>query len=316
MLFMRSHKLPPMLALHGFADDVPQATRRRVVVVLACAVLAMSSSGTLVRSMEGIGPLGIAFWRCVGALVLLSPGVVRGLGALSARDAARIAVAGALLGAHFAIWFASLGHTTVMRATVLVAVTPLWTGLLEWGVLGERPPSRFWGGVAVALIGVAWLTGDLGAGTLTGDAMATVSGALWSAYFLIGRDVRSRVALTAWMGLVSGAAAAALLPALLLVGEPLVGFPTTTWLLVLAALLGPQLTGHQGASYAIRYLPARVISAVLLLEPVGATVLAWAVFGEAPPLAAALAGVVVVAGVGLATTAAQAPVTPSPAPAP
>lgn len=298
-----------MLAPQGFAHDVPPATRRRVVLVLACSVVAMSASGTLVRAMEGIGPLGIALWRCVGAVIVLSPGVARGLPGLSGVDAARIAVAGTLLGAHFAIWFASLDHTTVMRATVLVAVTPVWTGLLEWGVFGERPPGRFWGGVGLALAGVAWLTGDLGAGTLRGDAMALVSGSLWSAYFLIGREVRTRVSVTAWMGLVSGAAACALLPAVWLAGEPLVGFPMATWWLLLAALLGPQLTGHQGASYAIRYLPARVISAVLLLEPVGATLLAWAVLGEAPPVHAAVAGGMVVAGVAVATR----PAPPAPA---
>ena len=297
-----------MVALRGFAPETSPATRRRVMVVLSLAVLGISSSAVLVRGMEGIGPVTIAGWRCLGSALLLSPGIAAAWSALSRRDLAWTGVAGAFLGLHFAVWFASLSHTTVMRSTVIVALVPAWTGLLEWVWHGERPSSRFWAGVGLAIAGVAWMSGGNEAGgSLKGDAMAGAAGALWAVYFLIGRDVRQRVEIAGYMGLVCAAAAALLFPAAILWGEALVGFSSWTWFLVLLAVLGPQLLGHQGSSYAVRYLPARVVSTVMLLEPVGATLLAWVLLGEAPPALAGLAAILVMVGVVVATSSPERP---------
>lgn len=291
-----------MVALTGFAPETPPATRRRVLLVLGLAVLGISSSAVIVRGMEGIGPIAIAAWRCLAAGLLLSPGIAMSLRRVSRRDLALTTVSGAFLGMHFAVWFASLFHTTVMRSTVLVALVPVWTGLLEWLWTRERPTGRYWAGVGLALLGVTWLTTDdsLG-GTLAGDGMAVAAGLLWAVYFLIGREVRQRVEITAYMGLVSLAAAGFLFPAALLQGAVLTGFSPWTWGLLLLAALGPQLLGHQGSAYAVKYLPARIVSTAMLLEPVGATLLAWLLLAETPPATAALAGLVVVGGVALAT---------------
>lgn len=295
--------LPGMLALKGFSPDTPVAVRRRVVAVLVLAVLGISSSSVIVRGMEGIGPVAIAAWRCLGSAVLLSPGIALVWRGLSRRDLAWTGLAGAFLGAHFAVWFASLQYTTVMRSTVLVALVPVWTGLLEWIWHGERPQGRFWIGVALALPGVALLTGgEWSGGALTGDLLAVFGGLLWAVYFLIGRDVRQRVQIAGYMGLVCAGAAIGLFPAASLWGEPLVGYPTWTWLLLLAAIAGPQLLGHQGSNYAVKYLPARVVSMAMLFEPLGATILAWAILAEEPPLVAALGALFVVAGVVVATS--------------
>ena len=113
-----------MVALRGFAPETSPATRRRVMVVLSLAVLGISSSAVLVRGMEGIGPVTIAGWRCLGSALLLSPGIAAAWSALSRRDLAWTGVAGAFLGLHFAVWFASLSHTTVMpRAIAPCTVT-------------------------------------------------------------------------------------------------------------------------------------------------------------------------------------------------
>ena len=60
------------------------------------------------------------------------------------------------------------------------------------------------------------------------------------------------------------------------------GFSTTTWLCIAGLVLGPQLIGHNGLNYALRWFPAATISALTLLEPLGATALAMVVLGEHP----------------------------------
>ncbi|MBW2258260.1 MAG: EamA family transporter [Deltaproteobacteria bacterium] len=269
-----------------------------VVVVLIVAVLAISSSAVIVRAIEGVHPLAIAFWRTLAVAVLLAPAARR----ISVRDAALIGLSGACLAAHFTAWFASLQHITVMRSTVLVSLGPVWTGLLEWGVLGHRPRARFWGGLALAVPGVALLTGALPTmDALQGDVLALLGGVLVAGYFVIGRSVRRRVGIGTYACLVCAAAAAILLPVIAATGTPATGYHSHTWVLLAALAIGPQLLGHNGLNYALRYLRAGTVSSLTILEPVGATVLAALLLAEYPTPVAALGAAITVLGVGIAS---------------
>jgi drug/metabolite transporter (DMT)-like permease len=290
-----------MLNIQGFHPDLPPAIRTRVMIVLAFAVLAISSSAVLVRGME-MGAIAIAAWRTLGSAILLSPGIYLGRSEIGRSQMGGILLAGAALALHFPLWFASLDYTPILRSTVLVALVPIWTGLLEWLFDAERPSTRFWVGVGLAIPGVAILSGADGwaSGTLFGDALALAGGMAWAVYLLVGRRVRQTVQITTYMGLVCGVAALLLFPIAWFTG-PLTGFGTQTWMLLAAAILAPQLVGHQGSSYALRYLPASIVSAVLLLEPVGATILGALVYDEIPSAISILGGMMVVGGVVSAT---------------
>jgi drug/metabolite transporter (DMT)-like permease len=286
--------------LLGFDPDTPPAQRNRVAVVLALALLGISSSAVLVRGMEA-EPLAIAAWRTLGASLILSWSYPSGLRTVSRRDGAAIAAAGLLLGLHFWTWFASVQLTTVLRSTLLVCLVPGWTALLEWLWFRRRPGARLLLGLGIALPGLGLLAGDGGRASLAGDALATFAGALWSAYLLVGRDVRQRVEVSTYMGLVCASASAVLFLIGLGSGAALTGFPPTTWGLVALAVLGPQLLGHQGFAYAVRWVPAATLSAVTLLEPVGAAALAAVVLGEVPGPAAALGSAIVLLGTWIST---------------
>ncbi len=278
-------------------DPSTEAAPRHVPAVLAVALVAISSAAVLVRAIDDASPVAIAFWRSLLVAVLLAPAVRR----VSPAEAARIALAGACLAAHFVSWFASLGHISVMRSTVLVCLGPLWAGLIEWGVLGRSPGRPFFLGLGVGLGGIALLTGAPGAATLVGDLLALLGGVLGALYFVLGRSVRVRVGIGTYAALACAAAALSLLPVAWAWGEPLAGFHTRTWLLVLALALGPQLLGHNGLNYALRWYSAATVSAVTLLEPAGATALAAIFLGELPTPLAVLGAVISLAGVALAT---------------
>ncbi|MEZ4318288.1 MAG: DMT family transporter [Myxococcota bacterium] len=272
------------------------ALRARVTVVLTLAVLGISSSAVLVRLMDA-PPVAIAAWRCLFAALLLSPALRYARG-MSPRDLGWIALAGVILGAHFAAWFASLDTTTVLRSTVLVALVPVWTGLFEWALTGVRPPGAFWAGITLALVGVGSLAaGGQGTAGWQGDLLAAFAGVLWSVYLLVGRNVRQRVHIGTYMCLVSGFASLAMWPLAWGTSTPVWGFPLATWGWLVVATLGPQLMGHQGFSYAVKYLPASTIAAIMLLEPVGSSLLASLVLEEIPPPTAIVAGAIVILGV-------------------
>lgn len=272
--------------------------RVKLAAVLVAAVLGISSSAVLVRGMDA-GPAAITVWRCAFATLLLAPALPAAR-TIALPDRLRITASGLFLGLHFATWFASLGHTTVLRSTVLVALVPLWTALLEWLLEGRPPPPRFVAGVVVAIVGIGVLGSGGGDAGWLGDALATFAGGLWAVYLLIGRSVRQRVPVTTYMGLVSLVAGATMLPVAALLGEALLGYSGSTWALLVAATLGPQLLGHQGFSYAVKYLPASTIAAIMLLEPVGASGLAALLLHEVPGPAAAAGGLLVLIGLGVA----------------
>lgn len=283
----------------------------RPTVVLFIGVTAISFAALLVRLAAGVEPVAAAFWRTAAAASVLGlASLLRGAWApLSGRDRALAALAGLFLGAHFWIWFASVHLTTVFRATLLVCLTPIWAALLEWALLGERPSRRYWMGIGIALVGVAAMSGGAAeGGSLRGDLLATLGGVLSAAYLLIGRAVRPRVAIDQYGALVYGACALAMGLAALITGAPLSGYPAASWLALLGMTLGPQLMGHLGLNYAVRYLPAAVVTAAILCEPVGAALTGALFLAEHPGPADLAGGALCLAGVGLAMTQSAPPV--------
>ena len=72
------------------------------------------------------------------------------------------------------------------------------------------------------------------------------------------------------------------------------------WVLV-AMALGPQLVGHIGFAWLVRYVPATVIGAAVLLEPVGATALGTLILDEWPSTEEVMGGIIILIGVLIAT---------------
>lgn len=280
-----------------------------MVGVLALAILAVSAAGVLVRLAPDAHPLALAFWRTAVVAVVLAPAARR----LPARDLRWIALAGLFLAFHFWAWFASLRMTTVLRSTVLVCLTPVWAGLGEALLLRAAPRPRYWVGVGLALLGVGGLAGAGGTAGWQGDLLAWVGGLLSASYLLIGRSVRPRVDIASYGAAVCGAAALTLLGLGLALGVDFVHAPAASWVAIAGMALGPQLIGHIGFNYAVRYVPAALVGAVILLEPVGATALAAALLGERPQPTDLLGGATILLGVAIAITG---PATAGPADAP
>ena len=146
------------------------------------------------------------------------------------------------------------------------------------------------------------MTGNVqGDHTLMGDGLAILGGVLAALYLLVGRIVRRQVDIGPYGAMLCGACALLLLPIAVSTATPMSGFKTTSWAVLGAMALGPQLAGHIGFNYAVRYVPAAVVAAATLLEPVGAAALAALILGEHPSLIEIAGAVVAVAGVGVAT---------------
>jgi drug/metabolite transporter (DMT)-like permease len=286
---------------------VKVASRTSTGFWLVVGVLAISTSPILIR-VAGLPALALAFWRCLAGAAVLAPFAPRGLlGRLDRAELGRLAASGVFLAAHFALWNASLGLTSVAAATTLVSSAPLFVGLGS-RFLGEAPGGRDWAGIVLATAGVVVIAaGDAagrgpGANPVLGDVLAFAGALAMAAYLLLGRVARRRLPVSTYAASVYGVAAAVLLPACLLTGSALGGYRAGSWLALAGVVAGPQLLGHTVFNGLLATLSAAVVAVTMLLEPALATVGAWLLFGELPAPTFWAGAPMVLAGVWLATT--------------
>jgi len=279
-----------------------------VYLALVLGVTSFAFAPILVRLAGDVPGLTIAVWRTVTAAFALLPFAVgrieSELRRFTWQETGLILVAGVFLGLHFIAWIESLYHTTVASASVFVTSSPIIIALLGYVVLGERLSRITVGGIVVAAGGAAligWADAGhvtLGQGALLGNVLALLGALLVSLYLLIGRAVRQKVSWLAYLTPLYGAAAGTTLVAAGLKGVPLFGFSWTVYALCAALALGPQILGHGSFNYALQYIPAAIIGMLALLEPLGASVLAYLFFQEMPPAWSITGMVLVLAGVG------------------
>jgi len=171
--------------------------------------------------------------------------------------------------------------------------------VLSYVVLGERLARRRQLAVGVGVAGALLLGwGDLGGEAtrpLIGNALAVAAAVLVSIYLLIGRVVRRKRSWLAYLFPLYTVVALTTLVVAAVRGAPLLGFSATFYGLCALMALGPSLVGHGSFNYALRYLPAAVVGLLALIEPVGASILAYAFFAEQPGLLA-LVGMTLVLG--------------------
>ena len=152
----------------------------------------------------------------------------------------------------------------------------------------------------------AWLItqgpAEEGTDPLVGDLLALAGAVTVSGYFLIGRQLRTRLSLLAYIWPVYTAAAVGLMLTLLLSGQEVLPHNPEGWFWIALLALGPQLVGHTLLNWALRFLSATYVTLTALLMPVGAALLAWWLLGEVPSLWAAGGGALILAGVAVGTT--------------
>lgn len=295
------------------ARDAPERPRDGLLpLVLLAAVLGISISGPLARLSQS-HPLAIASWRLTFALLIVGAflaggGSWREYRTLSRRDFGVATAAGVFLAIHFWAWITSIGLTSVAASVVLVNLHPVVIVAGSALLFRERPSRRQLAGIAIALVGAMILamepTGASGAMNTVavpraalGNSLALLGAVAVGIYYLIGRSLRQRLTLWPYVGLVYGACLVTLLAMSFAKGVTLWPLPAREFAIFAGIALGPMMLGHTGFNWALRYVPAYVVSLAVLAEPVGATILAALLPGiREVPGAWTLAGGAVILG--------------------
>ncbi|MFF5536466.1 DMT family transporter [Streptomyces cinerochromogenes] len=276
----------------------PAAPGAGALFVLAASVL-WGTTGTAATFAPDAGPLA------VGAVAMGLGGLLQALVAAPqiARHAARlreqrgtVLLGAASVAVYPLAFYSSMRLAGVAVGTVVsIGTAPLASALIE-RVLDRRRLTRRWtAAAALGLLGtvllcVAEAAGAAGhpgrasvAGTLTGVGLGLVAAATyalysWAAHRLITRRLPSRAA----MGAVFGLGGLFLLPVLAATGAPLVASWSAAAVGTYMALV-PMFAGYVLFGWGLARVPASTATALSLLEPAVAAVLAVLVVGERLP---------------------------------
>lgn len=263
-------------------------------LVLAGAVVVVSTASILIRlaQAEGASSLTIAAVRLGLAAVVLAPIAWLRAGTeirqLKRRELGLCLLSGAFLAVHFWSWITSLEHTSVASSAALVTTNPLWVGLASWVLLRERPAVAALAGIGLTLVGsllifaadVGGAESESGRIPLLGNTLALIGAISASGYLLVGRALRARISLVAYVWLAYTAAAVLLIAALAATSASLTTLTAPAWGFMALLALGPQLIGHTSFNWALRRLTATFVAVSILGEPLGSAILAWIFFDE------------------------------------
>jgi len=282
--------------------------RFHLPLVLAIGVLSISSAAIFIKLSTDAPPLVIAAARLTIATLVLLPimSATRG-GKLLRIPTAHwkyIALAGAMLAAHFAFWITSLKHTSVLSSVVLVTTNPLFVGVGSYLFFKERISAGLIFGILLGVTGGVVITfsdAKSAPGSVYGNLLSLGGAIMMSGYLMIGRKVRKDVDAMSYMLAVCGVAALLLCAAVAIAGQSPLGYQTSTYVYFLLLGMVPQLLGHGALNYALKHVTATLIAICILGEPVGASVFAYFFLGESVTALQCMGGGLILAGIFIST---------------
>jgi len=271
----------------------------RADLALIAITLIWGSSFTLVKqSLAQSSPIlfiSLRFWIATIVAVALARGALKGISGLTVRRGMILACA--LLGG-FVFQTLGLRTTTPAQSAFVTSLSVLLVPLVGMFFFGHRPRARTLAGVAVATVGLAFLTlGRLEFHISRGDALTLVCAVFFALHILlIGRYLpTSDFRQLAVLQLVGAAAMGTLL-------SPVLESPFLFWDGLFAAYLvftGVFATGiaFYVQNKAQQYTTPNRTALIFSLEPFSAAIFAYWILGHAPSGKEWFGGCLVLAGI-------------------
>ena len=280
-------------------------------LALVSGVLAVST-GAIFAKLAEAPALVIAAYRVGLASLILAPiawwQARDELLGLEKKDYMLALLSGFFLALHFSTWISSLSYTSVANSVVLVNTNPLWVGVLTPVISKDRLTLMTKIGIVISVIGGAIIgAGDFATGgqALWGDFLALLGSICAAVYLLLGRNLRRKLSLLAYVIICYGSAAIILWVLVIALGLQVVGFSSGTYAAFAGMALISQIIGHTSYNWALKWFSASLIAVSLLGEPIGATILAYIIFAETLTWTKIMGGSLILAAIYLAARGGQ-----------
>jgi drug/metabolite transporter (DMT)-like permease len=273
----------------------------------AAAVVVWGASAVLLKQVEGLNGLGIAYYRVwLGAVLVSLVFVVQG-GRITRRLLRLSLLGGLAFLTDLVLFFSAVQETSVANATVIGALQPILVLLVAARLFGETPRAveLGWGAVAIGGAALVVLGGDGGgANSLTGDLLAVGALVAWTAYFVFSKTARLDLTAFEYLTGMAIVAAVAVVPIPLLFPGTLGTTDATGWLTIVYITVINGLLGHFLMSWAHGHVTLLTLSLLTLGIPV-CSAAAAALWIDEPLTLLQIGGMVVVlAALGLVSVSA------------
>jgi drug/metabolite transporter (DMT)-like permease len=277
---------------------------------LIISIIAVSFASIFILSCQA-PPLSIAFYRLLFTTLLIFPFI---LIRKKTRDELRtlpratlliMLVIGVILATHFSLWITSLKMTSVASSVILVTAHPVLVAPVSFYFLKEKLSWVNALGIAISLAGVAVLVignygfAAFGLDTIEGNILALLGGIAAGLYILGGRKLRKTVSTMSYAFVVYAVGTITLFFICLALSAPVYNLTITDYKIILLMALVSGIFGHTLYNWSLGYIRASVMSVALLGEPIGSSLLAYAIpwIHQEPSLYTVVGGGIILVGI-------------------
>ncbi len=255
----------------------------RIYLILFVALISVSSTALVIRHVEFVPALTLAFWRMFSAsIILLLYQQIKPKKTITNRNKKRIMYAGIFLGLHFAFFFLGVRNTSISSATLLANTGPVFTAIIA--IINKESLSKYvFYGLIVTTLGILIVQKSIFEfGLLNNYAtiLSLLSGFCIAVTYVFASKIRKDTDNTIYGMYVFFIASITIFFVTLLTGDSLLEFERShiMWFLFLG--LVPSILGHNMLNYCIKYLSPTAIASVPLGEPIIASLLGFFLFYE------------------------------------
>ena len=289
---------------------------QRHALGLLVSIIAVSFASIFILSCEA-PPLSIAFYRLLFTTLLLVPLILvrkktrEELHSLPRKTLLYMIVIGVILAAHFSFWITSLKMTSVASSVILVTAHPVLVAPVSFYFLKEKLSAVNALGIAISLAGVGVLViGNYGftsfnLDTFEGNILAMLGGVAAGLYILGGRTLRKTVSTVTYAFVVYAVGTISLFVICLSFSAPVYQLSTNDYTIILLMAVVSGIFGHTLYNWSLGYIRASVMSVALLGEPIGSSLLAYAIpwIHQEPSVFTIVGGAIILMGIYLTSRA-------------
>ena len=272
----------------------------RLGIILTLALFSLSSTALVIRYLDGVPALVLAFWRMITASIMLwGFSAFRPKKTLSLEQKKLILFAGFFLGCHFACFFLAVRNTSIANATFLGCMLPVFTVFIEYFQKKNNNKMTYYG-LVVALAGagiIQWEGLSIADENIFGNFIALLGALFIAITFIIAGKVRENTDTVVYGRMLFFVAGITLLIISSLAGDSVfqISSKHIPWIIFLGFV--PSILGHNMLNYALKYTSPTSIASLPLGEPILASLFGFLIFNETIPVGAIAGGPIILIGV-------------------
>ena len=258
----------------------------RIYFILILALLSVSSTSIVIRSLPLVPALTMAFWRMmIASIILWLYSFYKKPNPLKKKSLNQVALAGFFLGLHFACFFWGVRNTSIANATLLANTSPLFTVGLTI-IFYKSVSKKVLFSILTALFGVFLIQGsEMSSSSTTnlGNIASLFSGFCIAMVYIMAKKIRKENNTLAYGRSLFFFAATTIGLVCLATKVSLFSFELLDlrWFLFLGVV--PSIFGHNSLNYVLKFLSPTAVASIPLGEPIIASIFGWFLFGETIP---------------------------------